>query len=123
MKKRILPLLLCVCLLLSALTVGVLAATGDEEQYTAQIMDAYGGATGIVSMMFDDGIWDTNVWLNEKFKEYNLYGSNASIVRSNYETLDSETGLYVADPAKIAKCATCLKCAEACPTGALKILK
>ncbi len=27
------------------------------------------------------------------------------------------------DPAKIAKCATCLKCAEACPTGALKILK
>jgi len=27
------------------------------------------------------------------------------------------------DSAKIAKCATCLKCAEACPTGALKILK
>ncbi len=27
------------------------------------------------------------------------------------------------DTAKIAKCATCLKCAEACPTGALKILK
>ena len=27
------------------------------------------------------------------------------------------------DSAKIAKCATCLECANACPTGALKILK
>ena len=27
------------------------------------------------------------------------------------------------DPAKIAKCADCMKCAYACPTGALKILK
>ena len=27
------------------------------------------------------------------------------------------------DSAKLTKCATCLKCAEACPTGALKILK
>ena len=85
MKKRILPLILCACLLLSAVTIGVLAAAPSEGKYTAQIMDVYGGANGIVSMMFDDGDKETNAWLNEKFKEYNLCGSVAAIVRSNYE--------------------------------------
>ena len=100
MKKRIFPLLLCVCLLVSALSVGVAAA--GTENYSAEIMQAYGGAKGILSMTFDDGDWDTNVWLNQMFEKYDLYGSTMAIVQGNYEKKNAD-GTYSMDTAKVAK--------------------
>ena len=100
MKKRIFPLLLCVCLLCSALSLGAMATTSDN--YTAEIMQAYGGAKGILSMTFDDGDWDTNVWLNQMFEKYDLYGSTMAIVQGNYEKKNAD-GTYEMDQAKVAK--------------------
>ncbi len=88
MKKRIFPLLLCVCMLLSALGVHAFATT--EEAYSATIMDAYGGAKGVVSMTFDDGDITTVEWLDSAFAKYGLRGSVMSIVKSNYKITESE---------------------------------
>ena len=92
--------MLCICMILSALTVGVLAATPEENEYSAKIMEAYGGAKGVVSMTFDDGDWATNSWLNEMFDKYDLYGSTMAIVQSNYESkvTDSVTGQVTYQP-------------------------
>ena len=106
MKKRILPLLLCVCMLLSAVTVGVLAATPEDSEYTAKIMEAYGGAKGVVSMTFDDGDWNTNVWLDQMFDKYDLYGSTMAVVQGNYESKTTDAlsnTVYVPDTTKITK--------------------
>ena len=105
MKKRLLPLLLCVCMILSVLGV-VAMATDTSTSYEATIMEAYGGARGIVSMTFDDGDWNTNVWLDQMFDKYDLYGSTMAIVRGNYESQQTDingTVSYVADANKIAK--------------------
>ncbi len=41
---------------------------------------------GIVSMTFDDGSVPTALWLNEKFKQYDLYGSTMLITKKNINT-------------------------------------
>ena len=99
MKKKIFPLLLCVCLLASALSLGTLAA--GTEEYTAEFTMAYGGAKGILSMTFDDGDYDTNVWLDQMFEKYDLYGSTMAIVQGNYEK--NVNGVYEMDPVKVSK--------------------
>ncbi|MBR2612240.1 MAG: polysaccharide deacetylase family protein [Clostridia bacterium] len=97
MKKHILPFILCLTLLVSALSLGVFAA--EPESYSAEIMQAYNGANGIVSMTFDDGDWNTNVWLDQMFEKYDLYGSTMAIVRSNYEKKNGD--VYEMDPTKV----------------------
>jgi len=42
---------------------------------TAEIAKARGGADSIISLIFDDGLYETSVFLNEQFKKYNLHGS------------------------------------------------
>ena len=97
MKKRIFPLILCMCLLLSALSVGVMAQNNTE--YTAEFMQAYNGAKGIMSMTFDDGDISTNEWLNTMFEKYDLYGSTMAIVQGNYES--NNGGTYIMDQTKV----------------------
>ena len=97
MKKRIFPLILCMCLLLSALSVGVMAQ--DNTEYTAEFMQAYNGAKGIMSMTFDDGDISTNEWLNTMFEKYDLYGSTMAIVQGNYEKKNGD--VYEMDPTKV----------------------
>ena len=79
MKKGLL-VLLCISLIVPTLSIiGSANANSihitEDEEMTAELELAYGGANGIVSMTFDDGIYDTAVWLNEMFEKYDLRGS------------------------------------------------
>ena len=60
--KKIVSLFLVFCMLIAP--VSVLSAS---ESYGAEIMYAKGGADCIVSMSFDDGYYDTALFLNEQF--------------------------------------------------------
>ncbi len=64
--------------LVTALIVPAFATTdgtGEKVDVEAVITPAKGGATGIVSMTYDDGIYDTAVLLNQLFAEYGLEAS------------------------------------------------
>lgn len=77
MKKAVI-ILLCFSLAVPIFSTFVSANTAsikEDEEMTAELMQAYGGARGIVSMTFDDGIYDTAVWLNQMFEKYGLRGS------------------------------------------------
>ena len=51
---------------------------------SATFEDVYNGANGIVSMTFDDGKYDTAVWLDEKLKYYGLRASTMMITNKNF---------------------------------------
>ena len=77
MKKAVI-ILLCLSLIVPIFSIFVSANTTsikEDEEMTAELMQAYGGAHGIVSMTFDDGIYDTAVWLNRMFEKYGLRAS------------------------------------------------
>ena len=46
-----------------------------EPKYLATILPAKNGAKGILTMTYDDGKYDTAVWVNQKNKQYGLNGS------------------------------------------------
>ena len=75
--KRFLSIILCVTMVLSCVGTTVFAENEESTypEYTAEIMKVKGGADAIVSMTFDDGIYDTALWLNEMFEMYGLKGS------------------------------------------------
>ncbi|MBQ4110578.1 MAG: polysaccharide deacetylase family protein [Clostridia bacterium] len=52
---------------------------GVYPEFEAEITKASGGADSIVSMTFDDGLYDTALLLNEKFEKYGLKGSTMLI--------------------------------------------
>lgn len=70
--KRILIYALCVYM--AVMNISVLAETNNNE-YSAEIASAPNGADAIISMTFDDGLYDTAVFLNKMFKMYDLKGS------------------------------------------------
>lgn len=84
-------------------TVTVTNAIGLSSTYTlnltkkrsateveAYLEKAYGGADSIISMTYDDGIYDTAVFINEQFKKYDLRGSIMAIT-SKIETEELRT--------------------------------
>ena len=79
MKKMILSLTLCASLLLPLFPIGARATENAEvassAQPIAELTLSPNRTKGIVSMTFDDGSIPTAEWLNEKFKQYDLYGS------------------------------------------------
>lgn len=84
----------------------IVRATGDatytaqyEELplYHAEITPAPGGAKGIMSMTFDDGIIGTAEFLNVMFEKYDLRGTCMMIVGSNL------SATYVPDPPNLAR--------------------
>ncbi len=77
MKKAI-ALLLAFALLLSVPVITVGAQT--PKTLETEIMTVKGGARSIVTMTFDDGDYDTAVWLTEEFEKYDLHGSCMLIV-------------------------------------------
>ncbi|MBO4283296.1 MAG: hypothetical protein J5958_01610 [Clostridia bacterium] len=46
-----------------------------EPKYLASILPAKDGAKGIITMTYDDGNYNTAVWVNQKNKQYGLNGS------------------------------------------------
>ena len=46
-----------------------------EPKYFASILPAKDGAKGIITMTYDDGNYNTAVWVNQKNKQYGLTGS------------------------------------------------
>ena len=46
-----------------------------EARYLAEILPAKGGAKGILTLTYDDGIYSTGVWVNKMNKQYGLKGS------------------------------------------------
>lgn len=89
MKKLLIVLLTC-ALMLCQLT--VFASAADTETVNAQIDLVYGGASGIVSMTFDDGYSETAILLDRLFTKYDLKGS-LMIIGSNSST--DTTGYYL----------------------------
>lgn len=55
----------------------------ERARYSAALTAAKGGATSVVSMTFDDGIYDTALFLNTMFAKYNLTGSCMMIIGNN----------------------------------------
>lgn len=92
MKKMLLSLTLCASLLLPLFPIGAKAAeateTATSEQPIAELALSPNRTKGIVSMTFDDGSVPTAQWLNEKFKQYNLYGSTMLITNNNINSPD-----------------------------------
>ena len=87
--KRILCFLLSCLMITSSFSILSLAKEGEDAadvKTEATFELAYGGATGIFSMTFDDGNMDTTLWLNEVFERYNLYGSTMNITDKNFKT-------------------------------------
>ncbi|MCQ2413816.1 MAG: hypothetical protein MJ082_03350, partial [Clostridia bacterium] len=79
--KRLLAFVLVLSLLLSGL---VLSAVAEEPQtLAASIAPAKDGAKGILTMTFDDGDFNTAVWLDSEFEKYGLSGSCMLIVGRN----------------------------------------
>ena len=89
MKNFILASTLCLSLLLPMLPIPSYAAEEIplKEQTIAELALAPYGAKGIVSMTFDDGNQATASWLNDKFKQYDLYGSIMMITDNNLKTV------------------------------------
>ena len=78
--KRCVALLIALIMMLSALP--IVSVGADEvtaEPVNAEIMDAYGGADGIISMTFDDGYYETSLVLNELLAKYDLTASTMVI--------------------------------------------
>ncbi len=46
-----------------------------EARYLAEILPAKGGAKGILTLTYDDGIYSTGVWVDKMNKQYGLKGS------------------------------------------------
>ena len=92
MKKMLLSLTLCASLLLPLFPIGAKAAETTEphtnELPIAELTLSPNRTKGIVSMTFDDGSVPTAEWLNEKFKEYDLYGSTMLITNNNINSPD-----------------------------------
>ena len=87
--KRFICFLLACTMMISTLCVLPVAASDTEQTKTpmdATFEMAYGGATGIFSMTFDDGDIQTANWLNEMFEKYDLYGSTMNIPHKNFAT-------------------------------------
>ena len=70
-----------ICIILSSLLIfavlpiAAFADTTDTNAVNAEIMTVYGGASGIISMTFDDGYYETTLVLDELFTKYDLKGS------------------------------------------------
>ena len=73
MKRKLIAALLFLAALVSVFTFAPAAA--EAEVLTAEIMNAKGGAAGIISMTFDDGYYQTALVLEELFEKYDLTGS------------------------------------------------
>lgn len=96
--KRLLSISLVICVMFINLP-RIKANAADYKTYTAQITSAPNGADSIISMTFDDGLYDTAVFLNKMFKIYNLKGSammlpanissNTNLIKS-WQTLFSD---------------------------------
>ena len=96
--KRLLSVSLVICVMFINLP-RTKANAADYKTYTAQITAAPNGADSIISMTFDDGLYDTAVFLNKMFKIYNLKGSammlpanissNTNLIKS-WQTLFSD---------------------------------
>lgn len=89
--RKMISFFLSTALLLPTLTLGASAQNTSQPQAqepdtTAEVMRVYGGASGIVSMTFDDGIYDTAVWLNQMFEKYDLRGSCMMVTSKINET-------------------------------------
>ena len=67
--KRLLSVSLVMCVMFINLP-RTKANAADYKTYTAQITAAPNGADSIISMTFDDGLYDTAVFLNKMFKIY-----------------------------------------------------
>ena len=80
--KKILSVVLAAFMIVSCLP-QISFADSENITYTAEIMKAKGGADSIISMTYDDGIYDTALFLNEQFEMYNLRGSCAMIPAKN----------------------------------------
>lgn len=89
----ILSLTLCASLLLPLLPIGARATENAEvassAQPIAELTLSPNRTKGIVSMTFDDGSIPTAEWLNEKFKQYDLYGSTMLITSKNISTQEN----------------------------------
>ena len=101
MKKMLLSLTLCASLLLPLFPFGAKAAgtenAAEAEQPIAELTLSPNRTKGIVSMTFDDGSIPTAQWLNEKFKQYDLYGSTMLITSKNIssqENIDIWNSIY-----------------------------
>ena len=83
--RRLVSLFLALLLAVPAVTMLSFAAeTGGEGQVlAAEIMSAKGGAAAVVTMTYDDGDYNTAVWLDGMYDQYDLYGSCMMIVKSN----------------------------------------
>lgn len=83
--KKFLSLFLVICILV----IPVLPVNA-EDVFSAEIMYAKGGADSIISMSFDDGYYDTAVFLNEQYAEKGLKGSLA-FISDRIKNADEET--------------------------------
>ncbi len=92
MKKMLISLTLCASLLLPLFPLrasATISGAGEEGAPSAELALSPNGTKGIVSMTFDDGSIPTAEWLNEKFKEYNLYGSTMLITSKNLSSSEN----------------------------------
>ncbi|HBJ19193.1 MAG TPA: hypothetical protein DDY70_05610, partial [Clostridiales bacterium] len=81
--KRLCSALLSVALLMPCVSVIASEQSTKEEVLPAEIAPAPDGARAILSMTFDDGDYDTAVWLDSEFEKYGLAGSCMLIVGKN----------------------------------------
>ena len=83
--------------LTAASVISVDDAIAELEAVNAEIMTVYGGAKGIVTMTYDDGIYDTALILDELCEKYDLYASLmmiASKVKEDNGTLKQWLELF-----------------------------
>lgn len=97
----LLSLTLCASLLLPLFPLGAKATeqavAPQAETPFAELTLSPNRTKGIVSMTFDDGSIPTAQWLNEKFKQYDLYGSTMLITSKNLsskENIDTWNSIY-----------------------------
>ena len=94
--KRLCSALLSASLLLPCAAVIASEQPVKEEVLPAEIAPAPDGARAILSMTFDDGDYNTAVWLDSEFEKYGLSGSCMMIVGRNIaNTYDPTNAQYL----------------------------
>ena len=95
-RKRLCSVLLSVALLLPCVPAIASEQPTTGKVLPAEIAPAPDGARAILSMTFDDGDYDTAVWLDSEFEKYGLAGSCMLIVGKNIaDTYDPTNTRYL----------------------------
>jgi len=75
MMKKIIATAVLICAIFTLLAPTVYSAPAATGEVEAEILKVYDGRDSIISMTFDDGIYETAENLNTLFEKYNLYGT------------------------------------------------